>query len=259
MHRRLGVKGQERVLELVSRHLRDEQTDSHADPVGGVAIGGRLHGAAEVAHRQATTETATLTRLGDHRVPDSADTVLLRLRQCAVTACLLDELVGEDRVGTVDHRLTTRRLSVMLLEVLATCHALLLVWMTEFVTVPKGLVKKRLVVLLYSTTRNLARLNLVPVVSAHGNLHRVEVAIERRYALAVRRQTTAETLLLWVQPTRQLLCLLRETLLTRHPLRQQRSLPALLHRLLVNEKLAHHQAVDGRSMEGDARVYLLVS
>ena len=263
MHRRLGVKAQECVLELVRRHLRDEQTQSHANPVGKVAIRGRLHRAAEVAHRQTTTKTTTLTCLGDHGVPDSADAVVLRGRgSCShidAIIHLLDELVGEDRVSTMDHCLAARRLDVVLLEVLAACHALLVVWVAESVTVPKNLIEKRLVVLLDSATRDLARGDVVPVIAAHGNLHRVEVAIEGSHTLAVRRQSTRNALLLWVQPTCQLLCLLGETLLAWHPLRQQRGLPTLLHRLLVNEKLPHHQAVDDRRMEGDARVYLLVS
>ena len=159
----------------------------------------------------------------------------------------------------MDHRLTPRRLGVVLLEVLTARHALLVVRMTELASMPNGLVEERLVVLLYSAPRDLARSNLVPVISAHSNLHRVEVTVEGSHTLAIRREATAETLLHRRQAPRQLLCLLGETLLTGHPLRQKRDLPALCHRLLVDEELTHHHAVDGRPMEADAWVNLLVS
>jgi rhodanese-related sulfurtransferase len=133
-----GVKGQERVLKLLGGHLGDEQAESHAHPVGSVAIGPRrLHGAAEVTHGNTAAETTPLLRILDHLVPDADDRILLLcghgrrsgahvLVIVVVIATanaahaidhLLDEFVGEDGLRAVHLRLAPRSLGKVLLEV----------------------------------------------------------------------------------------------------------------------------------------------
>ena len=99
--------------------------------------------------------------------------------------CLLDDLVREKRVGTVDLCLSSRRSSKVRFELLPACHPLGIVraailtgrlWL-PFSVVRGRQVEKRPAVQLAGTPRHRGRDNRVPAVGAHQRLHRVELGI----------------------------------------------------------------------------------
>ncbi len=230
---RVAVEGQERVLELVRRDLRDEQTHRHADPVGRRAVASRgLHRPAEVAHRERASETARVTSSLDqtHPLRDHAVALILGHSTIARVGDLLDELVREDDVLRLRHNLALLRLLEEGLEVLTTRHTTCVIRMTErtvldaSILLRAGLVEVRLDVLLEGAPRNVGGGNVLEVICAHHRLHRLEVSVDGHDHLAIRHHPYRRASHLGEELARDVLGEAILTSLTRNPLRKKADL-----------------------------------
>ena len=163
--------------------------------------------------------------------------------------CLLDKLVRVDNVRRLDRHLALLSSLEEVLEMFAALHAVLDVRVAQTSTTTKlrysslvtRLIEECLNVLLEATPRNILRLNGCPLATTHGNLSRLQKAIESADLLAIDLHSRSRANLVREETLRDQLRQLRLTVLAWDPLRQKRQWFSLscsikiLRKLLLDE------------------------
>ena len=245
--RRRAIEGQDGVLEFISRELRDEKTHRHADPVGSVSVRhGGLHGATEVRHHQRATETSCVLCSLHDSVPLGGHAIeLVYTHRASRDSNALDDLVRVDDILRLHGDLALLCLLEVLLEVLATVHAVLIVCVAQSMILL--LVEEGEHVLLHAATRDTSRIDLLIVLGAHEGLGGLEIGVHSAHHLAVALHQSAWLVDAREDDLRNLLGEMRHASLTRNPLGEKTDwleLSLWIHCLGIGVLIRDHHVLD---------------